>query len=160
MDQFQTLSLLQMALNTNAIFTVATFFILWVAFRFAGKMREGESTMLGRVLITVFGLMIVWTGLLVGASRNLSFNAAASGLESNQSIWPNFKCASRGFLNYSPSFFCNYHPAIQFIQRYSKPHFLVGCNHHAFVCNLDACDIQEIQLTRVSEFLCKRSNGR
>ena len=48
-----------MALNTNAIFTVATFFILWVAFRFAGKLREGESTMLGRVLITVFGLMIV-----------------------------------------------------------------------------------------------------
>jgi hypothetical protein len=53
MDQFQTLSYLQMALNTNAIFTVATFFILWVAFRFAGKLREGESTMLGRVLARV-----------------------------------------------------------------------------------------------------------
>ena len=84
MDQFQTLSLLQMALNTNAIFTVATFFILWVAFRFAGKMREGDSTMLGRVLTTVFGLMIIWTGLLVGASRSLSFNAAASSLKQSK----------------------------------------------------------------------------
>ena len=82
MDQFQTLSLLQMALNTNAIFTVATFFILWVAFRFAGKMREGESTMLGRVLTSLFGLMIIWNGLILFSSRNFSISSAASGLKS------------------------------------------------------------------------------
>ena len=98
MDQFQTLSFLQMALNTNAIFTVATFFILWVAFRFAGKMREGESTMLGRVLITVFGLMIVWTGLLVGASRNLSFNAAASGLKAIKASGQTLSVQAEAFL--------------------------------------------------------------
>jgi len=98
MDQFQTLSLLQMALNTNAIFTVATFFILWVAFRFAGKMREGESTMLGRVLITVFGLMIVWTGLLVGASRSLSFNAAASGLKAIKASGQTLSVQAEAFL--------------------------------------------------------------
>jgi len=98
MDQFQTLSLLQMALNTNAIFTVATFFILWVAFRFAGKLREGESTMLGRVLITVFGLMIVWTGLLVGASRSLSFNAAASGLKAIKASGQTLSVQAEAFL--------------------------------------------------------------
>ena len=81
MDQFQTLSYLQLALNTNATYTVAIFFILWVAFRFAGKMREGESTMLGRVLTTLFGLMIIWSGLLLAATRNLSFSSAASGLK-------------------------------------------------------------------------------
>jgi len=98
MDQFQTLSLLQMALNTNAIFTVATFFILWVAFRFAGKMREGESTMLGRVLTTVFGLMIIWTGLLVGASRSLSFNAAASSLKAIKASGQTLSVQAEAFL--------------------------------------------------------------
>ena len=82
MDQFQTLSYLQMALNTNAIYTVATFFILWVAFRFAGKMREGESTLLGRVLTSLFGLMIIWNGLILFSSRNFSISSAASGLKS------------------------------------------------------------------------------
>ena len=82
MDQFQTLSYLQMALNTNAIYTAATFFILWVAFRFAGKMREGESTMLGRVLTSLFGLMIIWNGLILFSSRNFSISSAASGLKS------------------------------------------------------------------------------
>ena len=81
MDQFQTLSYLQMALNTNAIYTVATFFILWVAFRFAGKMREGEATMLGKVLTSMFGLMIIWNGLLLFASRNFSLSSEASGLK-------------------------------------------------------------------------------
>jgi sulfite exporter TauE/SafE len=106
MDQFQTLSLLQMALNTNAIFTVATFFILWVAFRFAGKMREGESTMLGRVLTTVFGLMIIWTGLLVGASRSLSFNAAASSLKAIKASGQTLSVQAEAFLTMSDVSMC------------------------------------------------------
>lgn len=98
MDQFQTLSYLQMALNTNAIFTVATFFILWVAFRFASKMREGESTMLGKVLTTVFGLMIIQSGLLVGASRNLSFNSAANGLKAIKASGQTLSVQAEAFL--------------------------------------------------------------
>lgn len=37
--------------------------------------------MLGRVLTTLFGLMIIWSGLLLAATRNLSFSSAASGLK-------------------------------------------------------------------------------
>ena len=98
MDQFQTLSYLQMALNTNAIFTVATFFIFWVAFRFASKMREGESTMVGKVLTTVFGLMIIWSGLLVGASRNLSFISAANGLKAIKASGQTLSAQAEAFL--------------------------------------------------------------
>jgi len=82
MDQFQTLSILQMALNTNAIFTAATFFILWVAFRVAGKLREGEPNLLGKVLTTLFGLMIIYSGLTLFASRYASFGSATAGLKS------------------------------------------------------------------------------
>jgi len=87
-----------MALNTNAIFTVATFFILWVAFRFASKMREGESTMVGKVLTTVFGLMIIWSGLLVGASRNLSFISAANGLKAIKASGQTLSAQAEAFL--------------------------------------------------------------
>ena len=87
-----------MALNTNAIFTVATFFILWVAFRFASKMREGESTMEGKVLTTVFGLMSIWSGLLVGASRNLSFISAANGLKAIKASGQTLSAQAEAFL--------------------------------------------------------------
>jgi hypothetical protein len=54
--------------------------------------------MLGRVLITVFGLMIVWTGLLVGASRSLSFNAAASGLKAIKASGQTLSVQAEAFL--------------------------------------------------------------
>ena len=99
MDQFQTLSYLQMALNTNAIYTVAVFFILWVAFRFAGKMREGESTMLGQVLTSIFGLMIIWQGLLLSASRHFSFSSAAAGLKSIKTSGQALSVQAEAFLS-------------------------------------------------------------
>jgi hypothetical protein len=141
MDQFQTLSYLQMALNTNAIFTVATFFILWVAFRFAGKMREGESTMLGRVLTTVFGLMIIWTGLLVGASRNLSFNSAANGLKAIKASGQTLSAQAEAFLTIP-----QVSSATTTAQFSLFSHLLAGSDGHAFICNLDACASQEVQL--------------
>ena len=61
-------------------------------------MREGESTMLGRVLTTVFGLMIIWTGLLVGASRNLSFNSAANGLKAIKASGQTLSAQAEAFL--------------------------------------------------------------
>jgi hypothetical protein len=45
-------------------------------------MREGESTMLGRVLTSLFGLMIIWNGLILFSSRNFAISSAASGLKS------------------------------------------------------------------------------
>ena len=37
--------------------------------------------MLGKVLTSMFGLMIIWNGLLLFASRNFSLSSAASGLK-------------------------------------------------------------------------------
>ena len=44
-------------------------------------MRKGESTMLGKVLTSMFGLMIIWNGLILFASRNFSISSAANGLK-------------------------------------------------------------------------------
>ena len=80
MDQSQTLNYLQTALNTNAIYTMSCFFILWVAFRFAGRLREGESSVFAKVLATLFGLMIIWQGMILFASRVFSLATAAKSL--------------------------------------------------------------------------------
>jgi hypothetical protein len=61
-------------------------------------MREGESTMVGKVLTTVFGLMIIWSGLLVGASRNLSFNSAANGLKAIKASGQTLSAQAEAFL--------------------------------------------------------------
>ena len=80
MDQFQTLSLLSLSMIQNAIFTVATFFILWVAFRMASQVRGDQGTLLAKVLTTLFGLFIVSLGLQVFANRNYSLASAANAL--------------------------------------------------------------------------------
>lgn len=80
MDQYQTLTYLQTALNTNAIYTFSDFFILWVAFRFAGRVREGDGTLFAKVATTLFGLMIIWQGMILFASRVFSLATAANAL--------------------------------------------------------------------------------
>jgi len=80
MDQFQTLSLLNLSMIQNAIFTVATFFILWVAFRMASQVRGDQGTLLAKVLTTIFGLFVVSLGLQVFANRNYSLASAAKAL--------------------------------------------------------------------------------
>jgi hypothetical protein len=54
--------------------------------------------MLGRVLITVFGLMIIWSGLIVGASRNFSFNSAASALKAIKASGQTLSAQAEAFL--------------------------------------------------------------
>lgn len=80
MDQYQTLSLLNLAMIHNGIFTFAVFFILWVAFRMAVQVRGDLGTMMAKVLTTLFGLMIVMFGLQVFAGRAYSMATAAKSL--------------------------------------------------------------------------------
>ena len=80
MDQFQTLSLLNLAMIQNGVFTVATFFILWVAFRMALQVRGGQGTLLAKALTTIFGLFVISLGLQVFVNRTYSLAVAAKAL--------------------------------------------------------------------------------
>ena len=80
MDQFQTLSLLNLAMIQNGIFSVGIFFILWVALRMAVQVRGDQGTLLAKVLTTLFGLMIVVTGLQIFANRTYSIATSAKSL--------------------------------------------------------------------------------
>ena len=100
MDQYQTLSYMQLALNTNAVYTLATFFILWVAFRFAGRLREGESNVVGKVLTSIFGLMIIWNGLVLFGNRNYSISTASASLKAIKASGQALGTQAEGLLNH------------------------------------------------------------
>ena len=82
MDQYQTLTLMQMALMQNALFTLGVFFLLWVAFRFAVRVNGAQGTILAKVLVTGFGLLVIWQGMIVFATRIFSLNSATKSLQS------------------------------------------------------------------------------
>ena len=100
MDQYQTLSYMQLALNTNAVYTVGTLFILWVAFRFAGRLREGDSNVVGKVLTSIFGLMIIWNGLVLFGNRNYSISTATASLKSIKASGQALGTQAEGLLNH------------------------------------------------------------
>ena len=91
---------MQLALNTNAVYTLATFFILWVAFRFAGRLREGESNIVGKVLTSIFGLMIIWNGLVLFGNRNYSISTAAASLKNIKASGQALGTQAEGILNH------------------------------------------------------------
>ena len=66
--------------SQNGIFSVGIFFILWVALRMAVQVRGDQGTLLAKVLTTLFGLMIVVTGLQIFANRTYSIATSAKSL--------------------------------------------------------------------------------
>ena len=91
---------MQLALNTNAVYTLATFFILWVAFRFAGRLREGEPNMPAKVLTSIFGLMIIWNGLVLFGNRNYSISTASASLKAIKASGQALGTQAEGLLNH------------------------------------------------------------
>lgn len=82
MDQYQTLTLMQMAMIQNAVFSMGVFFLLWVAFRFAARVQGAQGTLVAKVLVTGFGLLVIWQGLVVFASRMFALHSATKSLQS------------------------------------------------------------------------------
>jgi hypothetical protein len=80
MDQFQTISLMNLAMIQNGVFTVAVFFILWVAFRMAIQVRGDQGALLAKILTTIFGLFVILLGMQVFANRTYSLAVAAKAL--------------------------------------------------------------------------------
>jgi len=80
MDQYQTISLLHIALIQNALYTIGIFFMLWVTFRLASHVRGDQGTVLSKVLVTLFGLLVIWQGLIVFANRMFSIGVATKSL--------------------------------------------------------------------------------
>ena len=64
----------------SGIFTGGSSFILWVAFRIAGQVRDDQGSLLAKVLTSALGLFDVALGLQVFANRNYSLATAVKAL--------------------------------------------------------------------------------
>ena len=117
MDQYQTLTLLQLAMIQNALFSMGVFFLLWVAFRFAVRINGTQGTMLAKVLVSGFGLLVIWQGMLVFATRIFSLNSATKSLQSIKASGQALSVQADAFLG-SP--FASKASGVQF-QLFSEP---------------------------------------
>ena len=71
MSEFEVWSVLTSFMISNAIYTAATFFMVWVAFRAANQVAR-DGNLLMKVLVTLFAFGIIFNGLTV--SGNLMLN--------------------------------------------------------------------------------------
>ncbi len=99
MDQFQVLNYLQASLNTNATYTFSCFFLLWVSFRLASRVREFGGTAFAKISCTLFGLLVVWTGLTLFASRTYILATTAKGLRDLKAAGQSLGAQAEGFLS-------------------------------------------------------------
>ena len=83
MKEVEIFQSLNLALISNAIYTLAIYFLLWVSLRTARLAREGEerSGILPKILVSLFGLGVIYKGLLLGAFLRLNLSSSAKNLE-------------------------------------------------------------------------------
>ena len=80
MSEFEVWSVLTSFMISNAIYTAAIFFMVWVAFRAANQIA-GESSLLATVFVTLFFAGIVFNGLTVSGNLMLNLESTALSLQ-------------------------------------------------------------------------------
>ena len=78
MSEFEVWSVLTGFLISNAIYTAAVFFMVWVAFRAANQTAAEGGSLVAKILVTLFAVGIIFNGLTVGG--NLMFNLESKAL--------------------------------------------------------------------------------
>ena len=78
MSEFEVWSVLTGFLISNAIYTAAMFFMVWVAFRAANQTAAEGGSLVAKILVTLFAIGIVFNGLATGG--NLMFNLESAAL--------------------------------------------------------------------------------
>jgi len=81
MNEHQIFQSLNIALISNAIYTCGVFFLIWVSFRAARSARDENATVIPKVLVSLFGLGVVFNGLLLGGFLRLNMASAAGQLQ-------------------------------------------------------------------------------
>lgn len=81
MNEHQIFQSLNIALISNAIYTCGVFFLIWVSFRAARSARDENASVIAKVLVSLFGLGVVFNGLLLGGFLRLNMASAAGQLQ-------------------------------------------------------------------------------
>ena len=101
MKEVEIFQSLNLALISNAIYTLAVYFLLWVSLRAARLTREGEERggILPKILVSLFGLGVIYNGLLLSAFLRLNLSSAAKNLEGIKAAGEKLSPAAETFLS-------------------------------------------------------------
>ena len=97
MSEFELHSLFNTFLISNAIFFAGNAFLLWVAFRASLGVRDNGGNMLTKILVSLFGLGIVFVSLQNGGFLQVNWESTAYALSQLENISAN----SQRFVDFS-----------------------------------------------------------
>tara|TARA_B100001758_G_C17866639_1_gene331736 strand:+ start:104 stop:514 length:411 start_codon:yes stop_codon:yes gene_type:complete len=80
MSEFEIQSLFNSFLISNALFFAGNVFLLWVAFRASLGIRDNGGNLLSKVLVSLFGLGIVYLNLQNGGFLQVNWESTAYAL--------------------------------------------------------------------------------
>ena len=89
MSEFEVWSVLTSFLISNAIYTAAVFFMVWVAFRAANQVAAEGGNLVVKILVTLFSVGIIFNGLVTSGNLMLNLESAALSLQMIGSENPN-----------------------------------------------------------------------
>ena len=81
MSEFEVWSVLTSLMISNAIYTAAVFFMVWVAFRAANQTAAEKGNLLVKILVSLFAVGIIFNGLTVGGNLMLNLESSALSLQ-------------------------------------------------------------------------------
>ena len=89
MSEFEIWSILTSFMISNAIYTAAVFFMVWVAFRAANQVAAERGNLVVKILVTLFAIGIIFNGLFASGNLMLNLESAALSLQSIGAENPN-----------------------------------------------------------------------
>ena len=89
MSEFELHSLFNTFLISNALFFAGNAFLLWVAFRASLGVRDNGGNMLTKILVSLFGLGIVFVSLQNGGFLQVNWESTAYALSQLENISAN-----------------------------------------------------------------------
>ena len=98
MDEYQVWMLLAVQFMGAAIFFAATAFLIWVAFRVSKSVNETGGNIVFKLVGTVFGLGVVYNGLVLGGFMSNAFQSTAYSLGQLKESGGELSALAEGFI--------------------------------------------------------------
>ena len=89
MDEFQLYSNFNSFMISNALYLAGVSFLIWVTFRAGLRIYDHGAPILNKILVSIFGIGVVYNGLTVNAFLQVSWENTAYALSKLDNISEN-----------------------------------------------------------------------
>ena len=89
MDEFQLYSNFNSFMISNALYLAGVSFLIWVTFRAGLRIYDHGAPILNKILVSIFGIGVVYNGLTINAFLQVTWENTAYALSKLDSISEN-----------------------------------------------------------------------